>query len=170
VPNRALIAINLPIITARVCLVAKEVNLVIDDAATSLLLCNVVQAVCLVPASGEDIKRDLSTNGVCEAGVGEGLLELGDHGRANVVFDVVGLVVIALLDRGVAANGRDVDHAVTEFDKGAALDRNVKVGDVVEDPEVKLVSALTALVDLVPRPLGVGPRHLLPQNSCRRTS
>jgi hypothetical protein len=49
------------------------------------------------------------------------------------VFLVVLLVVVALLVGGVAADGGDVDHAVAEFDEGAALDGNVEVGNVVQD-------------------------------------
>jgi hypothetical protein len=105
-----------------------------------------VEAVCLVPASGEHVEGDLSTDGVCEAEVGEGFFERGDHGGADVVLDVVGLVVVALLDGGVAADGGDVDHAIAEFDEGAALDGDVEVGDVVEDPgeELLVLSAYTS--------------------------
>jgi len=142
VPNRPLIAINLPIVTTRVRLVAKEVNLVVHHTAPALLFRNVLQAVCLIPADGEHVEGDLSADGVCEAEVGERFLELCDHGGADVVLDVVGLVVVALLDRGVTADGGHVDHAVAELDEGAALDGDVEVGDVVEDPVQELLLAL----------------------------
>lgn len=140
--NRPLITVNLPIIASRVRLVPEEVNLIVHDAAASLLLCHMLEAVCLVPARGEHVERDLTANRVREAEVWERFLELGDHGGADLVLDVVGLVVVALLGGGVAADGGDVDHAVAELDEGAALDGNVEVGDVVEDPALSHISAL----------------------------
>jgi hypothetical protein len=134
VPDGPLIAINLPVVTAGIGLVPIKVDDIIRDATAFLLAGKMRQAVCLVPARGEDVEGDLAADGVGEAGVREGGLEGGDHGGADVVLDVVGLVVVAFLDRGVAANGRDVDHAVAELDKGAALDGDVEVGNVVEDP------------------------------------
>jgi hypothetical protein len=134
VSNRPLVAVDLPVVTARIRLVSEEVDLVIHDATSSLLFRNVLEAVCLVPASGEHIERDLSADGVCEAEVGECLLELCDHSGPDVVLNVVGLVVVALLDRGVTADGRDVDHAIAELNKRTALDWNIEVGDVVKDP------------------------------------
>lgn len=67
-----------------------------------------------------------------QAKVAESLAELLDELLANVVLLVVLLVVVALLNAGVAADGADVDHAVAELDKGAALDGDVEVGDVVQ--------------------------------------
>jgi hypothetical protein len=129
--NRPLVAVDLPIITARVCLVAEEMDLVVDDAAALLLCRQVVQAVRLVPACGEHVEGYLSADGVCEAEIRESFLELCDHCGADVVLNVVGLVIVALLDGGITADGRDVDHAVAELDEGATLDGNVEVGDVV---------------------------------------
>lgn len=45
---------------------------------------------------------------------------------------VVGLVLVSLVVAGIPANGTDVDHAVAELDKGAALDGNIEVGNVAE--------------------------------------
>jgi hypothetical protein len=134
VSNRPLIAVDLPVVPTGVCLVAIEMDLVVDGATPCLLIRNVLEAVRLVPARGEHVKRDLAADRVCEAEVGERLLELCDHGWADVVLDIVGLVVVALLDRGVTADGGDVDHAVAELDEGAALNRDLEVGDVVKDP------------------------------------
>jgi hypothetical protein len=89
----------------RVRLVTEEVDLVVHHATPFFLVRNVLQAVCLVPASRENVEGDLSANRVCEAKVGECFLELRDHGGSDVVLDVVGLVVIALLDRRVTADG-----------------------------------------------------------------
>ena len=130
-----LIAVDLVIISALVRLITKEVNrLVIDAILPLFLLRNKVQAVRLVPASGEDVEADLPADGVCEAVVRERLLKRAHHGGPDVVLDVVLLVLIALLGGGVTADGRDIDHAVAELDEGATLDGDVEVGDVVQDP------------------------------------
>jgi hypothetical protein len=134
-PNRPLITINLPIIATLVRLVPEEVNLIVHDARPLLLSLDVLQAVRLVPAGGEDVEGDLAADRVGEAVVWEGLFELGDHGCADVVCEVVFLVVVAFFGRGVTPDGGHVDHAVAELDKGAALDGDVEVGDVVQDPE-----------------------------------
>lgn len=143
-PNRPLIAINLPIIPPGKRLITKEVNLIIHDAAPRLLLGKMLEAVRLVPAGRKHVKGDLPADRVCEAEVGEGFFEGGDHGGADVVLNVVFLVVVAFLDGGVTADGGDVDHAVAEFDKGAALDGDVEVGDVVQDPGCEGMSVTDA--------------------------
>jgi hypothetical protein len=50
------------------------------------------------------------------------------------MLEIVLLVFVALFSGCVTADRRDVDHAVAELDKGTALDGDVEVGDVVEDP------------------------------------
>ncbi len=72
------------------------------------------------------------------------LAQLLDEGLADLVLEVVVLVVEALLGGGVAADGGDVDHAVAELDEGAALDGDVEVGDVVQDEADELLVALLA--------------------------
>jgi hypothetical protein len=141
VTNRPLIAVDLIIITTLIRLITKEMNrLVIDAVLPLLLLRDKVQAVRLVPARGEDVEADLPADGVCEAVVRERLFQRAHHGGADVVLDVVLLVLVALLGGGVAADGRDVDHAVAELDEGAALDGDVEVGDVVQDPERNMLA------------------------------
>lgn len=51
---------------------------------------------------------------------------------AHLGLLVVLLKLVALLVAGIAANGADIDHAVAELDKGAALDGDVEVGNVVQ--------------------------------------
>lgn len=62
----------------------------------------------------------------------EALLQSLDKLLADLGVLVKLLKVVALLGAGVATNGADVDHAVAELDKGAALDGEVEVGDVME--------------------------------------
>ena len=66
---------------------------------------------------------------------------------------IILLELVALLLGAVAADGADVDHAVAELDEGAALDRDVEVGDVAEDEvdeffEVVLAQELLEGLDL----------------------
>lgn len=82
----------------------------------------------------------------------EALLQNRDKLLADLGVLVKLLKVVALLGAGVTADGADVDHAVAELDKGAALDRQIKVGDVVEAE----VGELLVLVLADPLDKGVG--------------
>ena len=73
------------------------------------------QTVRLIPARGKDIKGDLPADGVRESEIGELLFEGGDEFGADVVGFVVGVEVVTFGDGGVAANGGDVDHAISFF-------------------------------------------------------
>lgn len=59
-----LVLINLVVVPAFIGLVAEEVNGRILDAGNVLLRGQVLEAVGLVPASGEDVEGDLPANGV----------------------------------------------------------------------------------------------------------
>lgn len=132
-PNRPGVLKDLVVVAPLERLVAKEVHRGVRNTARLLgLVLEVLQAVRLVPTLWEHVKRDLPANGEGEAQVTEALAQLGDKGLADLVDLVVGLVVVALLDACVAPHGRDVDHAVAELDKGAALDGHVEVGNVVQ--------------------------------------
>ena len=74
----------------------------------------------------------------------EALAQLLDEGLAHAVLNVVLLVGVALGGARVTANGRNVDHAVAELDKGAALDGDVEVGDVVQHEAHQLLVLLFA--------------------------
>lgn len=65
VTDGALVLVDLVIIAALVRLITEEVDRrVVDATRQVLLILDVLQAVRLVPASWEDIKGDLTTNGV----------------------------------------------------------------------------------------------------------
>jgi hypothetical protein len=141
-PDRPGVAVDLKVIATLIRLVSIEVNGRVFHAISEVLVSlNVAQAVRLVPAGRENVEGDLATDRVGEADVGEGLLELGDHGCADVVRFVVRLILVALVGGGITTDRGDVDHAVAELDEGAALDGDVKVGDVVEDPAVGVLAA-----------------------------
>lgn len=64
VANGAGVSVNLVVVAADGRLVAKEVDVLVADAALLLGLgLEVLEAVCLVPAGGEDVKGDLAANG-----------------------------------------------------------------------------------------------------------
>lgn len=152
VSDSPLVAVDFPVVSTLVSLVAKEVDLVVDDTSQALLRLNVSQAVGLVPASRENIERDLTTDGVCETRVGECFLELGDHGFPDFVLEIVLLVFVSLFGGGVTADGGDVDHAVAELDEGTALDGDVEISDVVKNPRI--------IVNVAPQP-AVHTYHLV---------
>jgi hypothetical protein len=139
------VGVDLPIVPSLVCLVPEEVDGGVLDAIGPLgFSLYMVQAVCLVPALGEDVEGDLSADRVGQAEIGESFLELGNHLGSDVVLNVVLVVVVALLDAGVTADGGDVDHAVAELDEGAAFYGDVEVGNVVEDPGASLAAGLVS--------------------------
>lgn len=72
------------------------------------------------------------------------LPQLSDKRLSNLRLLVVRLKLLALLDAGVSADGADVDHAVAELDKGAPLDGDVEIGDVVEAEVGKLLVLVLA--------------------------
>jgi hypothetical protein len=145
VANRAWVLKDLIVITTGRRLVAKEVDRLVLDAARLLRLgLEVTQAVRLVPAVGEHIKADLPTNGKRQAQVGELLLQDSDKLLADLGLIVVLVEGEALLVGGVPADGADVGHAVAELDKGAALDGDVEVGDVVQAKVDELLPVVLA--------------------------
>jgi hypothetical protein len=64
VANGARVLEDLVVVAALVGLVAEEVDGAVLDAADLLLGFDVLQAVGLVPASGEDVEGDLAADGV----------------------------------------------------------------------------------------------------------
>jgi len=71
VPDRPLVAVDLPIVAALERLVAKEVDVLVLDAGHVLLGLDVLQAVRLVPAGGEDVEGDLAADRIAAVGVSE---------------------------------------------------------------------------------------------------
>lgn len=63
-PDGALVDVDLVVVAALFRLIAEEVNGCVVDAGERLLVCDVLEAVCLVPAAGEDVEGDLAANGV----------------------------------------------------------------------------------------------------------
>jgi hypothetical protein len=62
--NSARVVVDFAVVTALEPFVSEKVNGGIVDSRDLLLCLDVLEAVCLVPAGREDIKRDLSADGV----------------------------------------------------------------------------------------------------------
>ena len=153
---------DLVIVAALGGLVAEEMDSgILDTTGPLRLVLQVLQAVSLVPAVGEDVEGDLTADGEAggfrimvrkgykrkgggekerarggevnsrQAEVSKLLTQLLNEGLTNLVLKVVLLVIETLLVGGVTADRRDVDHAVPELDESAALVGDVEVGDVV---------------------------------------
>lgn len=86
---RSLIAVDFPVISTFESLVSEEVDGSILDASALLFSFNVLEAVSLVPSGGENVERDLATDGICEAVVWELLLQGIDQVSSDVMFLVV---------------------------------------------------------------------------------
>ena len=74
----------------------------------------------------------------------ESLLESCHKLLPDLGLVVKGVKVVPLLGGSVPADGADVDHAVAELDKGAPLDGDVEVGDVVQAEVDELLVLLLA--------------------------
>jgi len=79
-----------------------------------------------------------------QAEVRESSVDVGDKLLANAVLEIVLLVLVALLDTGVTANGADVDHAVAKLDECTALLGDLEIGNVVQDELDELLVGLLA--------------------------
>lgn len=118
--------VDLPIISTHHGLVPKKVN------SLEAFILDVSQTVCLIPAGGEDVKGDLAANGEGQSEVGEGLLELLYERLADLMHGIVLVKIIPLSLGAVPSDGGDVDHPITEFNKGSPLYWEIQIGDVSE--------------------------------------
>lgn len=90
------------------------------------------EAVRLIPPLGEHIEADLPSDGELQP---QRIKTL--PARLHKLFPYMLLLIIlekllALLLRAVTADWANVEHPVAELDKGAALNGDVEIGDVVE--------------------------------------
>lgn len=180
--NGSLVAEDLVVVAALERLVSEEMDVLVGDSVGLLgLALEVVQAVGLVPAGGEDVEGDLAADGeaACMFVSGAQVEKLKDGGwgmdssirkpqvaklllenrnklLSNLGLLVVGLELVSLLCAGVSADGADVDHAVAELDEGSSLDGDVQVGNVVQDK----VGQLLVLVLADPLDEAVGGQRL----------
>lgn len=161
------VLVDLVVVAALVCLIAEEVDGGVLDTAEVLLVLYVLQAVRLVPTPGENVKGDLTADGVAESKdcqymakfiariqnsrktkIGESSLDCLDKLLPDAVLEVVLLVLVPLLNACVSADRADVDHAVPELDESSALLWDFEIGNVVEDElDELLVRLLTKPVD-----------------------
>jgi len=120
--------VDFVVISTLVGFVAKKV-----DLGKHALFLDVLQTVGLVPTSRKDIERDLTSNTVGQAVVGKLLTEDSDELLAQVMDFVISLEVVSFLDRSITSNGRDIDHAIAELNKGSSLDWNIHIGNVMQN-------------------------------------
>mmetsp|Transcript_17490 Transcript_17490/g.36697 ORF Transcript_17490/g.36697 Transcript_17490/m.36697 type:complete len:247 (+) Transcript_17490:275-1015(+) len=126
--NSPLRSKDLIIISALESFVAKEVNLI------KILLLQKFKAIRLVPSSGENIERDLSTNTKGQVEISKLLLHRFHHVFANVSLEINFFIVVAFFAGAVASNWRYVHHTAAEFDEGPSLDWNINISKVLQRP------------------------------------
>lgn len=117
-PHRPPILKDLIIIAPLERLIPKEMHRRVLHSTNVLLGIDMSQAVSLIPAGGKDIEGDLAADGEGESQAAEFLLEGLDEAGADVVLLIVIFVFVALVVAGVAADGGDVDHAVSDCFSG----------------------------------------------------
>lgn len=74
-----------------------------------------------------------------ESQVSKALFEGSNKLSPNLGVLIIGLKVVTFLVAGVTTNWADINHSVSELDKGATLDRYIKIGNVVEAEVDKLL-------------------------------
>ena len=76
------------------------------------------------------------------------LLQCLNERLPNLVLQIILLILIPLLHRGITTNGRDIDHAIPELHERPSLDRDVEVRDIVEhEPNQLLVAVFSNPLD-----------------------
>lgn len=123
--DSALGFVNLEIVSTLVSLITEEVNV--------LKVIDKLQGISLIPSCGEDIKRDLTSNGEGKVIVCKLILQDSDKLFPNVSLLVIFLKFTALLLRAVTSNWGYIEHALAKLDKGASLEGDVEVCYVVKD-------------------------------------
>lgn len=115
------------IISAFSSFIPKEMNF------TEIVFFQVTQAEGLVPTLREGIDRNLATDGILQAVIGE----FGFKGLDQIETDRVGLVEFfkgqTFFVRTIATDWRNVDHGVAEFDKTSTFNWEIQVGNVTKN-------------------------------------
>ena len=114
------------IVPALLCLVTEEVNLV-------KMIGHKLEAKCLVPTLWENIKGDLTTDRVCQVLLRKLCLQNFDHFFTDLSLLVVSLEFVSFSLAAISTDGGHIEHTIAKFNKSAALDRNVQVGDINEN-------------------------------------
>ena len=113
--NGSLMAKDLKIVSTLKGLVTEKVNLVKVAGIQKL------KTVGLVPSRWKDIEGDLTSDTVRQIEVGKFLAHGFHHVFTHIVGEIKDFVVIAFFTGAVAANGRNVKHAASEFNECSAL-------------------------------------------------
>ena len=90
----------------------------------------VAQTESFVPSLREGVNWDLPSDRVLQAVIGEFRFEGFDEVGTDGVGLVEGFKFQALLVGTIATDRGNVNHGIAEFDETAALDRNIKIGNV----------------------------------------
>lgn len=164
VADRARVLVDLVVVAALVGLVAEEVDGGVLDAIWLLGIgLEVLEAVGLVPAGWEDVEGDLTADGVavllllelgrmrCEwrgvlrqANIRKLLAEHIHKRLADLVLQIVLLVLIPLLRTRITPNGANIDHPIPELDKRAPLNRNIQIRNIMQDELDQLLIPILA--------------------------
>jgi len=125
-PNCSWIFVDLVVVSALVRLITKEVyRRVLYPIRLLRLVLQMLQAIRLIPASGEDIKRYLATNRVRQSQPSK-LLPKDTHERLPyLVLLIIPLILIPLLHTRIPPNRTNINHPIPELNKRPPLDRHI---------------------------------------------
>lgn len=136
--NGSVISIDFVIVATLVGLVTEEVD------GLETLICDVLKAVSLVPASWEHVEGDLAANRVGQRVIWELLLEGTDHLSTDAVLLVISLKLVSLFGGRVSTDWRNVDHAVTELNESTSSLWKLDLRKILQNEDNELVVLLLA--------------------------
>lgn len=128
-PDRPLVLEDLVVVAALLGAIAEEVDLLELGRPVAR---HMAQRVRLVPAAREHIEADLAADAVRQVHLGELGAQARNHLLAHAVLAVVRMERVALVARALAPDRAHVQHAVAELDEGAALHRQLQLGQVAQ--------------------------------------
>ena len=158
--NCSRIAVDLIVVATLICPVAKEVDCsVINPTGELGFVLEMLQAICLIPTSREDIEGYLTTNWVSAVSISpiwsvlvcnntnysrqaqtrELLLQCSYERLPNLVLLIIPFKLISLLYTYISANRTNIHHAIPELHKRAPLYRDIQVCNIMQNKLYQLL-------------------------------
>lgn len=147
-PNCPSILIELMIVPPLLSHVAKEMNLIINQATLLLFGLHMPQTIRLIPPDRKSIEGKLPSNRIRQPQVRKFPLQRLHHRLPDRMLLVIPLELVPLRVTCISSNRRNIHHPIPELDKCAPLDGNIQVGNVCQHPvDQRLVLCLADPLD-----------------------
>lgn len=90
------------------------------------------QTICFIPSNGENVKTNLSSNGIFESQIWELSFQLLNEMISYLVLMVILLKSVSLFLRAVSADGRYVDESSPILNEGASFNWDWEISNIVK--------------------------------------